>query len=107
MSSFLSAGEAALPDVKVDARAVTGATDEWTAEDANDLRQALLDLRSYIINTWPAGDAPTVYGQEALSDTIISLIQALSDIGIIANRTPYQKVQFTAKASDAYYVAVG
>lgn len=48
--SFITDGTAALPPVKSDVRVPTGGPGEWSAEDANDIRQALLDLRSWILD---------------------------------------------------------
>ena len=46
MGTFITDGASVLPDVKTDARPSTGATTEWAAEDANEVRSALLDLRT-------------------------------------------------------------
>lgn len=43
---FVEDGSSALPPVKANANAPTGAPSDWAAGDANRLRQALLDLRS-------------------------------------------------------------
>jgi parallel beta-helix repeat protein len=53
--SFITDGSDALPAVKSDLRVPTGAVTEWAADDANALRQALLDTRSEIINIIQAG----------------------------------------------------
>jgi len=49
VADFITNGSAVLPAVKSDARVPSGATTEWTAEDANDLRQALLDTRGAVL----------------------------------------------------------
>ena len=46
MGTFIADGATVLPDVKSDARAPTGAVTEWAAQDANEVRTALLDLRT-------------------------------------------------------------
>ena len=50
MSNFITNGASVLPVVKTDARQPSGATTEWTAEDSNDIRQALLDVRANALN---------------------------------------------------------
>jgi len=49
VSDFITNGSSVLPVVKTDARQPSGATTEWTAEDSNNIRQALLDTRSYAL----------------------------------------------------------
>lgn len=51
MSNFITDGAAVLPAVKNDERTPTGAVTNWESADANKLRQALLDVRSYLIGT--------------------------------------------------------
>ena len=46
MGTFITDGASVLPDVKTDARPSTGASTEWAATDANEVRSALLDLRT-------------------------------------------------------------
>lgn len=46
MTDFVKNGVSELPPVKQDARVPTGDNSDWTAEDANQVRQALLDLRT-------------------------------------------------------------
>lgn len=58
MGTFLTDGAAVLPVVKTDKREPTGATDEWTAGDANDLRSAMLDLRSAALGVTTGFDSP-------------------------------------------------
>jgi hypothetical protein len=55
LSDFITNGAAVLPDVKSDVRVPTGGVGEWASDDANQLRQALLDTRSEIINIVGAG----------------------------------------------------
>ena len=58
-------GASVLPPVKSDVRVPTGGVGEWASEDANELRQALLDLRTYLLGAvaanqaYAAGAAPT------------------------------------------------
>lgn len=46
MGTFITDGAAVLPSVKADERPASGAITEWAASDANELRSALLDLRT-------------------------------------------------------------
>ena len=46
MGTFITDGASVLPGVKTDARPSTGASTEWAATDANEVRSALLDLRT-------------------------------------------------------------
>jgi hypothetical protein len=46
MADFITDGVNVLPDPKSDTHTPTGAVTEWKADDANQLRQALLDLRT-------------------------------------------------------------
>jgi hypothetical protein len=55
MSDFIGNGASVLPAVKSDLRTPTGAVSEWKADDANQLRQAALDLRTEVINIEQAG----------------------------------------------------
>lgn len=55
MSDFITNGTAVLPPVKSDIRVQTDTVTEWGATDANEIRQALLDVRSEIINIEQAG----------------------------------------------------
>jgi hypothetical protein len=49
MGTFIVDGASVLPAVKNDVRPATGATTEWASVDANELRQAALDLRTEAI----------------------------------------------------------
>lgn len=51
MGTFMADGAAVLPGVKVDARpaAIPEASDEWAANDSNEMREALLDLRTAVL----------------------------------------------------------
>ena len=55
MSDFITNGASVLPPVKSDVRVPTGGVGEWAADDCNEVRQALLDARSEIINIVQAG----------------------------------------------------
>ena len=62
LGTFLTSGSAILPATKVDARQPTGADTEISALDINEITQALLDLRSAVLNilnglTLPATNA--------------------------------------------------
>ena len=105
MSNFLADGTSALPGVKTDARSPTTSTDEWASADANKVRQALIDLRAGLINSWGGTSAPEVTGSG--NDALVSLIFALEAVGVITNKTPYQLVKDSVVASDALYVARG
>jgi len=106
MSNFLADGTSVLPSVKTDARGPTGASDEWASADANQIRQALIDLRSYIINTWPSASAPSVTGDVGGNTALLSLILALEQVGVITNGTPEQAYRESMTPSDSYYVSV-
>lgn len=54
MGTFIQDGPNALPPAKENANYSTGALDEWAAEDANKIREALLDLRTAVTSI-PAG----------------------------------------------------
>jgi hypothetical protein len=77
--SFLTDGAAVLPDVKVDARSPSGLTDTWDASDANQIRQALLDIRTHLLaiiadrKAYAAGTTPT---KAEFDDVISALISA-------------------------------
>jgi hypothetical protein len=49
MSDFITNGAAVLPPIKSDVRVPAGGAGEWAADDANELRQAALDLRAQAI----------------------------------------------------------
>ena len=55
MSDFITNGASVLPPVKSDVRVPQGGAGEWAADDCNEVRQALLDTRSEIINIVGAG----------------------------------------------------
>ena len=105
MSNFLADGTTVLPAVKTDARSPTGASTEIAASDMNEVRQALIDLRAAIINSWGGTSAPIVTG--SANAALASLIVALEQVGIITNMTPYQLISDHAVISDALYVAKG
>ena len=77
--SFLTDGAAVLPDVKTDLRSPTGLPDTWDASDANEIRQALLDLRTQMLATiaprvaYAAAATPT---KAEFDDLISALISA-------------------------------
>ena len=77
--SFLTDGAAVLPGVKTDLRSPTGLPDTWDASDANEIRQALLDLRTQMLATiaprvaYAAGTTPT---KAEFDDLISALISA-------------------------------
>jgi hypothetical protein len=106
MSDFIANGAADLPPVKSDLRVPTGAASEWTAEDANDLRQALLDLRSYLLGP-TGGTRPTVSGDPAANAALISIILALEALGFVTNRTLNHAQYLTdgALASDSFRIS--
>jgi hypothetical protein len=105
MSNFLADGTTVLPAVKTDARSPSGASTEWSATDANEVRQALIDLRAGLINSWGGTSAPVVTGSG--NDALVSLIFALEAVGVITNKTPYQLITDRVVASDALGVARG
>jgi hypothetical protein len=105
VSNFLADGVLAIPAVKADVRSPTGASTEINSTDLNQIRQALIDLRAAIINSWGGTSAPEVTGTG--NDALVSLIFAMEAVGIITNKTPYQLVKDSVVASDALYVARG
>jgi len=76
--SFLTDGAAVLPGVKTDLRSPTGLPDTWDASDANEIRQALLDLRTQVLSmiairvAYAAGTTPTKAEFDALISALIS-----------------------------------
>lgn len=101
--TFLAEGAILLPKVKTNIRSPTGQLSEWTAEDANMLRNALIELRSYLITSWPGETAQTVSGTCAGNPALASLIVALERVGVILNRTDNLGFMETVGASDALY----
>ena len=111
MSNFITVGPATLPVVKTDARQPSGATSEWTAEDANMIRQALLDIRNQILLTNPGtfqGQPVTVTGDPANNTALLSLIAALVSLGFVTDATSvkYETDKIVVLASDSYASAV-
>ena len=62
MSDFITNGASVLPGVKTDLRSPTGADTEWNSTDANQTRQALLDLRTQVISYEPSSVNPMDWG---------------------------------------------
>ena len=110
MSNFITNGSSVLPVVKTDARQPSGANSEWTAEDANDIRQALLDLRNQMLATQPGlfqGQPFSVTGDPANNTALLSLIAALVGLGFVTDNTAvkYMTEMDICIASDSYAVA--
>ena len=101
MSHFMIDGQTALPAVKSDLRTPTGATTNWESSDANKLRQALVDLRSFIVDGTLSGAAQRVTGTAGGNTALISLLMALETLGLIGNATDTIGKKETAVASDA------
>ena len=107
MSNFITDGQSALPSVKIDARQPSGATTEWTAEDANDLRQALLDIRNQMLASPTGlftGQPVTITGDPANNAALLSLIFAFVSLGFIVDRTTvkYETEKDSVVLSDLY-----
>ena len=83
MSDFMTNGAAVLPDVKTDLRSPTGAATEWDASDANDLRQAALDLRTEAISESSARAAGDVASSGLV--TAEAALRVAADSAIIAS----------------------
>jgi len=67
LGTFIANGSSILPEVKQDARVPAGTNTEIRANDINEIRQALLDCRSAILNilngtTVPATNASILTG---------------------------------------------
>ena len=79
MGTFIADGAAVLPPVKSDLRPPSGAITEWAAEDANETRSALLDLRTQSIALIAAdaaiiasGATPANVGLAPITETLPS-----------------------------------
>lgn len=76
--SFITDGAAVLPDVKTDLRSPTGATTEVSSADMNEIRQALLDIRTHLLGAvatrvaYASGDPPTKAEFDAVISALIS-----------------------------------
>jgi len=71
MSDFMTDGSAVLPDIKSDARvpSIPIGPSEWASQDANRLRQALLDLRTSVLGTSSGFANPNVAVVTAVGST--------------------------------------
>jgi hypothetical protein len=85
MGTFIQDGATELPGAKADLRpaAVPPNADEWAAADANQVREALLDLRSELLSL----GTHVIHGWEVDDETArLALVPTESDVGRVARQ---------------------